>query len=666
MTWKTIFQLSILLLCSLILVSPRQEFRPHNEHGIRTIAGHFSGTRKSFACNVDIPEKMADCSDKQLKDVPSNLINDLRSLDLSSNLIRSLWNTSFLRYSLLEKLNLANNLIGLIDLATFFPVDQLTSLILDFNPIFTLPGSDMFQESKRLSSLSLQFCNLSYFPNETLGFLPQLQSLSLRGNELTYINISECPKRTLTTLDFRFNTFQEISADVLNVPCKTEMLTLGGNNYKKIDADVVADYPIRALEFGYLGPGQGQTFEVWKSLFTGIAQSEIDRLLLVKAFNDVPRDFFDPLRGKRLSYLRLGQNEFKFYPSIFANLTSVYEMVLEIFHIGVLEPAFFDGMKELRSLTASVTWIEQVNPSGSSWKIDLRELDLSENSLGRLSCLSPFAFKGLTNLTSLDLAGNAESQWLIKMLRGAIDVQNGKETTCSSSSLKPFGGEALESIQPNDLCTTNCLVYFSTVSIVVIVVIVIVIVYHYRWQLRYKLFLLRLAILGYREILDENDREEYDFDIYVISTEDDENWIQDQLKPYFQGLPYYKRSRNVFTDDDLPIGMHRTEAVDRVLTKSFKIIVLVSKAACADDWFMTCFRMAMDQVADTQTENILLVFLENIEEDEMPFYVRLYMRGQGPYVKWMEDDDEGQKYFWKRLEKCLSVNRKRNHLIPAE
>ncbi|XP_030847214.1 toll-like receptor 4 [Strongylocentrotus purpuratus] len=248
----------------------------------------------------------------------------------------------------------------------------------------------------------------------------------------------------------------------------------------------------------------------------------------------------------------------------------------------------------------------------------ITSIDLARN---QLSVFNQTTFSQIsTTLSSVDLSQNpiecsCKSQWLIKMLRGAIDVQNGKETTCSSSSPKPFGGEALEFIQPNDLCTANFPVYFSTGFSIVIVVIIIVIAYHFRWQLRYKLFLLRLAILGYREILDENDREEYDFDIYVISTEDDENWIQDQLKPYFQGLPYYKRSRNVFTDDDLPIGMHRTEAVDHVLTRSFKILVLLSKAACADDWFLTCFRMAMDQVADTQTENIVLVFLENIEED---------------------------------------------------
>ena len=207
MTWEIIFQLSILLLCSLVMVSPSKEIQAHDEHGITSVAGHVNGTLKSYACYVDFLEKIADCKNRQLKDVPNDLINDLRSLDLSSNFIRSLWNTSFLMYSLLEKLDMSNNLIGFIDLATFFPVDQLTSLSLDHNPIFNL--TDIFQESKRLSSLSLRFCNLSYFPNETLGFLPQLQSLDLNGNELLYINISKCPERTLTdSLSTKFKKYQ--------------------------------------------------------------------------------------------------------------------------------------------------------------------------------------------------------------------------------------------------------------------------------------------------------------------------------------------------------------------------------------------------------------------------------------------------------------------------
>ena len=353
----------------------------------------------------------------------------------------------------------------------------------------------------------------------------------------------------------------------------------------------------------------------------------------------------------------------------FASMTSLISLSLQNNNLQILPLHIFDNLIHLSIFLIGNNALLYIDEALFAKTQMITSIDLARNLL---SVFNQTTFSQIsTTLSSIDLSQNpiecsCKSQWLIKLLRGAIDVQNGKKTRCSSSSPKPFGGEELESIQPNDLCTSNFPIYFSTGFSVVIVVIVIVIVYHYRWQLRYKLFLLRLAILGYREILDEYDREDYDFDIYVISTEDDKNWIQDQLKPYFQGLPYYKRSRNVFTEDDLPLNMYRMEAVDHVLRISFKILILVSKAACIDDWFLTFFRMAMEQVADSKTENIIVVFKENIEEDEMPFYVRLYMGGQGPYVEWVEDDDEGQKYFWKRLEKCLSVNRKRNHLIPAE
>ncbi|XP_041457341.1 toll-like receptor 3 [Lytechinus variegatus] len=889
------FYLSVFLVYMvviMVMVSPNRGIRDnHTHHNLTTV-----GSRaRSAACSVDFLDKVADCSQRQLKDVPSDLIQDLSSLDLTSNLIQRLLNTSFVRYSLLEVLNLSNNLINFIDIGTFYPLAQLTSLILDSNPIYNLNGSDLFQKSGRLSSLSIQYCNLTCFPNDTLGFLPQLKSLNLYDNELTYINISMCPERKLNNIVLSDNPLQEISADSLSILCKTDKLFLGETSYKKIEADAIANLPIRSLVFGFLQHRPALSFEVWKNLLIGIALSEIDELSLVLAimFSDLPRDFFDPLWGKSL-YLILQQNAFKLHPDIFASLNSVYKMDLITFDIGVLEPSFFNGMRELRSLRAIGTMIQHVNPAGASWQVDLLELNLSENNIENLN---PLAFKGLNNLTLLDLTLNAmlfnvpsahlsgqlqtlnisrtrvsemrlrtplltifvynfraydwwrslsvfipgqtfqytpslnridltssyvvmrelwdssqkislfkglhnlthlelkqnrllrlpagvfddllalqildltncqvfaiesgtfdslaslttlflqdnnlqilpmhildnliklnifsikenalfyidkslfdetlitsldlsinqlttfnettfsrisntlssidlsqnpiecscSSKWLNKFLSGTIEVQNANQTTCSFASQKPFKGKEVLSIHPDDLCSQKFVVFVLAIFSVLSFTIIIVITYHFRWSIKYNLFLLRLAVLGYVEILDEYEREDYDFDIHVISTDDDFKWIQDHLKPTLQViLPYYERRRIVFTEDDLPIGRHRLEAIDGVLTRSFKVLVLMSKSAIADDWFLTCFRMAIDQVDDSKTENIVLVFLENIKEDEMPFLVRLYMGGQGPYLQWVDNDEEGQEYFRKSLLKCISVNRKRNRYIPPE
>ncbi|XP_054774658.1 toll-like receptor 3 [Lytechinus pictus] len=897
----TLLQLSIILLCSVLAVSLKSIWPDNGNSGIPTPSRvvRNKDSLKNSDCSVDFLDKMVDCSQRQLKDVPSDLILDLRSLDLTSNLIRRLRNASFVRYSLLEVLNLSNNLINIIDVGAFFPLERLTVLILDKNPIHILPKSDLFRESKRLSTLSMSSCNLTYFPNETLGLLPQIKVLILFDNELTYLNISKCPEGALTQINLRLNLLQELSAESLRLPCNTYSLLLCQTTYRKIDAAAIASLPIRSLSFELVLPGPGLTFEVWEQLFTGIALSEIDNLDLVNAVlvGDLPHDFFDPLRGKRL-YLYMYNAWFKLYPSIFSSLTAVYKMKIYSLDIDVLQPSFFDGMSELHSLSLVATEMTQLNPSGARWNIDLTELDLSENNLvmlnnqafwglynlayldltynpmlanfpslpyviglqnlrtlivsrtriskmrldtlflenflftsrpydwdrsasafipgqtfqytpslkfinltssfvvmrelwdssrnislfnglnkltylglkqNRLQRIPAGVFKDLSALkvldltdcqvsaidsgsldslisltvlflqdnnlqilpmhvldnlihlnifsikdnalfyideyffnstpmiTSLDLGRNqlsvfnkttfsrisstlssidlsqnpiecsCRSKWLIKLLRGIKEVQNVKQTTCSYVSEKPFGGEELVSIHPDDLCLKKFVISVPASFSILCVIIIIVITYHFRWSIKYKLFLLRLAVLGYEEILDENERDDYDFDIHVISTDDDFMWIQDHLKPTLQMiLPYYERRRIVFTEDDLPIGRHRLEAIDDVLTRSFKVLVLMSKAAIADDWFLTCFRMAIDQGDDTQTENIVLVFLENIQEDEMPFLVRLYMGGQGPYLQWMEDDEEGQEYFRKKLFKYMSVNRKRNYLIPPE
>ena len=73
----------------------------------------------------------------------------------------------------------------------------------------------------------------------------------------------------------------------------------------------------------------------------------------------------------------------------------------------------------------------------------------------------------------------------------------------------------------------------------------------------------------------------------------------------------------------------------------------------------------MNHVTDTETQNMILVFLEDIPDQELPHLVRLHLSGQGAYLMW-EEDEEGQEYFWNRLTKHLNSNLKVNHLIPPD
>eukprot|EP00057_Strongylocentrotus_purpuratus_P024692 XP_011679166.1 PREDICTED: toll-like receptor 13 [Strongylocentrotus purpuratus] len=172
-----------------------------------------------------------------------------------------------------------------------------------------------------------------------------------------------------------------------------------------------------------------------------------------------------------------------------------------------------------------------------------------------------------------------------------------------------------------------------------ILVVISVLLYHCRWQLRYKLFLFKLAVLGYKEMRDARDHNDYEFDVNIIfydDDEDDEEWIREQLRPALEErLPQFHR--NVFGDEDLVLGMHYLDSVDYVVSHSYKTIITLSRAAVHDHWFILKFRTAMDHVSDTLTEFVVVVFLEDIPDDEMPFLARLCLSDGRPYIYWTEN-----------------------------
>ena len=101
------------------------------------------------------------------------------------------------------------------------------------------------------------------------------------------------------------------------------------------------------------------------------------------------------------------------------------------------------------------------------------------------------------------------------------------------------------------------------------------------------------------------------------------------------------------------------------MDRSYKFIIIVSRAAVQSSIFITKFRIARDLVNDLQIEKIFVVFLDDIPDDEMPAVVRLYLSSRRPYLTWT-DDERGREYFWDQFEKLLKMNKRANPLIPTE
>ena len=397
----------------------------------------------------------------------------------------------------------------------------------------------------------------------------------------------------------------------------------------------------------------------------------------------------------QLNCLNLSKNSFKYLPSaVFKNLFSLKSLCISENFIHTIQANAFIGLNALETLDLKRNEIFSLSGDILRHMKRLINLHLGFNTLSYFDKDLFISTPNLTTLTlpnnqfvgfnrstfeplrsslkSLNIAGNnlvcnCEIDWLVKYFGESLLY--GEDTKCSrtSATLKHLQGKPIATFQYKKYCglDVHLVLWISAAAFAVFALAMTSIIsYHYRWLLRYKLFLLKLAVLGYREIQDDRAKREFEYDINVTFLEGDREWATNILRPGLdRRLPNFDRI--AFGDDDLTLGMYYLDAVYQNVEESYKTILLLSRAAVQDHIFMTKFRIAMNHVTDTKTENLILVFLEDIPDQELPHLARLHLSGQGAYLRW-EEDEEGQEYFWNKLTKHLNVNLKVNHMIPPE
>ena len=268
-----------------------------------------------------------------------------------------------------------------------------------------------------------------------------------------------------------------------------------------------------------------------------------------------------------------------------------------------LQPALFENLSSLTSLDLSHNEMETIAPNAFIGLTSLETLNLSDNALFFLPDEFPINLKFLQNrhfdsdelryvgnefgpatglttlilannrfveinrstfqpfkssLQSIDLsrnnlACNCKMKWLIQEFGRSLI--NEADTICSASSdtLEPLRGKPITMFNVKKYCGLSIGLYLGITAAVIsllLISVAFVISYNYRWFFRYKLFLLKLAILGYREIQDGREREEFEYDINIMFFDGDEEWATNNLRPELDGrLPDF--GRIAFGDDEL-------------------------------------------------------------------------------------------------------------------
>ena len=618
----------------------------------------------------------------------------------------------------IEEVNISKFCCFAVDTLEMLSEKHLKKVLFEFSELKACL-STLIRNLPRVDELTIYISTFDIIRPEDFNQLRLVQTLILSDNEISTINEEPPWNITLDKLCLDSNHLKQITSNTFNGLKGLRYLDLSGNR----ELICMSFSQILNLEFINLSQTVLQNF--WIENMTNLATllyTERGYLLhsemfffSLDSFQGKPslkyvdisdsflylftiwdsgsgRSMFDGL--KRLMVLKLENNFITKIPvGLFSDLVSLSQLNLRHCQIANIERDAFHNMSSLSCLNLQDNKIFFLPPNLFSTASHLRVLNLESN---HLSFLYRDLFVNTSEIVHLTLRGNelisvnhstftpiqsslrfmdlsenplectCELKWLVQWLKLSDDIQQENKATCSPASKNIFRGQSIVAIDANQLCHSYVDLYCSIPILIFILLIAIAIIHHKRWVLRYKIFLLKLGILGFREIRDTREANDFRFDLNIMFTGADETWAAEYLRPIIQErLPRFKRI--VFGDDDLPLGMYYLDAVLHVIENSFKTVMLLSKAATRDDEFMLKLRIALNHMTNTNMQSTILIFLEDIPEEETPYLVKLYLSEQMIYMEWPGvDSPEGQIYFWKQLIKRLKINVRRNDMVPPD
>ncbi|XP_071508135.1 toll-like receptor 4 [Diadema antillarum] len=401
------------------------------------------------------------------------------------------------------------------------------------------------------------------------------------------------------------------------------------------------------------------------SIFRGLASLGKLRLkgnflhqLDLRTFSNLSNLYYLDMSESRITVL---------VPRIFKDLHSLKFLYLNDNKLLALNGDVFQGLGSLTVLLIQNNSLSKIEKQTFAPTPELRALYLPGNHINTI--LPGTFFPTTDHSLSIDISRNpisctCELQWFRNWLHTAnIRIEHPDRTLCSSASLQVLKNKPLLSFDPGDFCGVDTALITGLSLTGAAVFLLTVLAYINRWWLNYKFFLLKLALFGYKEVEEDVAEEDYRYQLNVMFHDDDEGFVNDILRPaLMQRMPHLQHI--IYGDDDLNVGMFYVDALYHAIESSYKSVLLISNQSVGDVWFMTKLRMALEHLNETRLDKIILVFLEDIEDDNLPYLVRLFLSRNRPYMLWTEDED-GQELFWATLEKNMRTNRVLNNIIPV-
>ena len=585
----------------------------------------------------------------------------LEEINLSKNEICFISASSFSNITAMNTIILSRNIIVQIEPQYFSGIRELITINLSWNRI-RMVNPDNFKWDGNIQSLDLSFNRLEYLSPYAFYGLQNLTHLDLQNNILL-VHLYIIPLSGLTKLQ----SLNVINCNLKNMSIHAPMLKRF--RYQRNSESKWFCAPIQA----------GVTFQHARKL------EELDLSASFDSNCLTDYEYVSLFHGlQNLRYLWLSKNEFQFpFPDdVFSGLDLLAVLDLSSCRISTLDRSVFKGLTSLFKLDLRDNTLTNLPYLADSYRLhylyidrneltfiredvfhnisSILELTLSNNFItefyrSTLEQLNP-------NIQSIDISGNplvcnCDTMWLkFWLYNRPLNISNENKIICSTTtgSIPSMRGKKLSLFDPSKLCEQNIGRFLITALVLIGIAFIVLLLYHFRWKIRHIFFLLKLMISQKNDFRDVR-YHDFQFDFNVMFTEDAEVWVQNQMKPFLdERLPNY--NRNAIGDDDLILGKHYLDSVNYLVENSFKTILLLSRAAVRDHWFLLKMQIAVNHMYQPDNKNrVLLIFLENIPDKELPYLVRLCLSRRKPYIHWTEDET-GIEYFWDHLMKCLTMD----------
>ncbi|XP_041359649.1 toll-like receptor 2 [Gigantopelta aegis] len=550
----------------------------------------------------------------------------IQRLDMIAMSIHSISRNFFtnLKFSRIQTLHLHQNFFTVFNCSDYFHLKYLKTLGLAENLIFRL--------------LLTPECKLA--------------NLDVSYNSVKYVCSSGTLSTSLDMLDVQFNGIYHLDSSTFKCVPKLKELYLGGNYINRLPPNTFASLS----ELKYLSLIENPNLIL---IETGAFNNSNLRSLVfthsVENFKNYNKDMF---KGSNLVSLDISQNNLNQVPP--NSLQRLFEplrnnlKVLDISDASLTTiPMFVSTLTKLNHLILNNNLISGWSTESLSTLTSLEYLYISQNSISIVEEGS-LPENILHSLQLVDFSGNpfdcsCENVWFMKVFQAHLEIFNKSQKPCRCSSPASKQNIYLRDVHLSQnsclLNVTSQTIVIAGSSILLTLFIIAIISYRYRWHIRYFLYMYNNRRRKREPEVNEN---QFLYDIFVVYSSEDSEWVLDRLVPKLEGDLGF---RVCVHERNFVPGKLIVDNIMASIDSSKRIMVVLSNSFSQRDWCQFELNVVQGHVLEKGGDLLVVVVLEQLNNRHLT-PTMFTMLQTTTYITWPDDVDSEER-FWDNLSVAL-------------